>query len=215
LTPPTWKHVIWDLDGTLLDTYPATDGALLAALQGLGHAVSLEEVRRLTRLTLDHAIRTLANQLGLPEAELYTAYERQYAVLGLNHSPAMPGALEAMRAVRAAGGLNLLATHRDREGADWRLRAVGLDVWLDDLQSVSDGFPRKPEPALFLALLQRHRLDPATVLAVGDRDLDIVAGRAAGCGTALLLTPGTEMDTGADLVLDSLAELAPLFGANL
>ena len=88
-----WKHVIWDLDGTLLDTYPATDGALAAALSGLGREVSLDTVRRLTRLTLDHAVRTLAAQSGLPEAEIYFSYEQHYAVLGLNHSPAMPGAL--------------------------------------------------------------------------------------------------------------------------
>lgn len=214
MTPPAWKHVIWDLDGTLLDTYPATDGALLAALADLGRPVSPDAVRRLTRRTLDHAVRTLAGQLGLPVSALYAAYERHYAVLGLQHSPALPGARQALRAVRASGGLNLLATHRDREGALWRLRAAGLDAWLDDLQSVSDGFPRKPDPALFVALLTRYHLDPSGVLAVGDRDLDVAAGRAAGCGTALLLTPGTELDTGADLVLNSLTEVAALFAGG-
>ncbi len=203
-----WKHVIWDLDGTLLDTYPATDGALAAALGELGHEVSLETVRRLTRLTLDHAIQTSAKRFGLPEADIYAAYERQYAVLGLNHSPAMPGALEAMQAVRSRGGLNLLATHRDREGALWRLKAAGLDAEMDDLLCVSDGYPRKPDPALFLALLARHSLNPAQVLAVGDRDLDMAAAHSAGCRAALLLTPGATLDTGADWVLGELGELA-------
>ena len=203
-----WKHVIWDLDGTLLDTYPATDGALVAALGELGHEVSLEVVRRLTRLTLDHAVRTLAKQFGLPEAEIYSLYEQQYAVLGLNHSPAMPGALGAMQAVRARGGLNLLATHRDREGAMWRLKAAGLGTMLDDLLCVSDGYPRKPDPALFLALLERHGLNAAQVLAVGDRDLDALAAHLAGCRAALLLTPGVTLDTGADWVLGGLDELS-------
>lgn len=196
-----WKHVIWDLDGTLLDTYPATDGALAAALGELGREVGLDAVRRLTRVTLAHAIQTLAEQFGLPEAEIYSRYEQHYAVLGLNHSPAMPGALSAMRAVRAAGGLNLLATHRDREGALWRLKAAGLDAELDDLLCVSDGYPRKPDPALFLALLERHGLNPAQVLAVGDRDLDVAAAHSAGCRAALLLTPGVTLDTGAQWVL--------------
>ena len=204
-----WKHVIWDLDGTLLDTYPATDGALVAALGELGHEVSLDTVRRLTRLTLDHAVRTLAKQFGLPEAEIYSLYEQQYAVLGLNHSPAMPGALEAMQAVRAGGGLNLLATHRDRGGAMWRLKSGGLDTMLDDLLCVSDGYSRKPDPALFLALLERHGLNPAQVLAVGDRDLDVVAAHSAGCRAALLLTPGVTLETGADWVLGELFGLTP------
>ena len=203
-----WKHVIWDLDGTLLDTYPATDGALVAALGELGREVSLETVRRLTRITLAHAIRTLAAHFGLPEAEVYSRYEQHYAVLGLNHSPAMPGALSAMRAVRAAGGLNLLATHRDREGAITRLKAAGLDAELDDLLCASDGYPRKPHPALFLALLERRGLNPAQVLAVGDRVLDVAAAHSAGCRAALLLTPGVTLETGAEWVLGGLDELS-------
>ena len=202
-----WKHVIWDLDGTLLDTYPATDGALVAALHELGHKVGLDTVRCLTRITLDHAIQTLAKQFGLPEAEVYSVYAQQYAVLGLNHSPAMPGALEAMQAVRERGGLNLLATHRDREGALWRLKVTGLDAALDDLLCVSDGYPRKPHPALFLALLEQHGLNAAQVLAVGDRDLDMVAAHSAGCRAALLLTPGVTLDTEADWVLGGLEEM--------
>ena len=204
----SFRHVLWDLDGTLLDTYPATDGALAAALTGLGHPVTVAELVPLTRITLDHAAAHSAARFGLPVAEVCAAYEREYAVLGLKFSPAMPGAARAMQAVRDQGGLNLLATHRDREGALWRLKAAGLDTLLDDLLSVSDGYPRKPDPALFAALLARHGLDPAEVLAVGDRDLDIVAGRLAGCQTALLLTPGATLQTGADRVLRGLEELA-------
>ncbi|WP_424950209.1 HAD-IA family hydrolase [Deinococcus sp.] len=203
-----WNHVIWDLDGTLLDTYPATDGALAAALDGLGRPVTPEELRPLTRITLAHAVTALAGRFGLPEETVWAGYEREYAVRGLTFSPAMPGAQEAMRSVRAGGGLNLLATHRDREGALRKLKAAGLDKLLDDMLCVSDGFPRKPDPALFLALLEQHSLGPAEVLAVGDRELDIRAGRAAGCLTALLVTAGVPMHTGADRVLDGLGALA-------
>ncbi|WP_407540025.1 HAD-IA family hydrolase [Deinococcus radiomollis] len=205
--PVKFRHVIWDLDGTLLDTYPATDGALAAALSSLGYQVTPEALRPLTRITLQHAIAQTAAQSGLSIDAVYTAYEREYAVLGQQFSPAMPGALEAMSVVRERGGLNLLATHRDREGAVWRLKAAGLDTLLDDLLCVSDGYPRKPDPALFVALLEKHRLNPAEVLAVGDRDLDIRAGQAAGCKAALLVTAGVPIETSADWVLAGLKEL--------
>lgn len=203
-----FRHVIWDLDGTLLDTYPATDGALVAALSGLGYEITSEALRPLTRVTLDHAIAQTAERSGLPLGTVYAAYEREYAVMGQYFSPAMPGARAALQAGRDRGGLNLLATHRDREGASTRLRAAGLENLLDDLICVSDGYPRKPDPALFVALLERHRLNPAEVLAVGDRDLDIQAGRAAGCRTALLTTPGVELRTPADWVIGRLEELS-------
>ena len=209
--PVAFRHVIWDLDGTLLDTYPATDAALAAALSGLGYQVTPEALRPLTRITLQHATLQAAAQSGLSIEAIHTAYEREYAVLGQQFSPAMPGAPEAMRAVRERGGLNLLATHRDREGASWRLEAAGLNMLLDDLLCVSDGYPRKPDPALFVALLEKHRLAPAEVLAVGDRDLDVRAGQAAGCLTALLLTPGVTLETGADWVLGGLGDLVAVY----
>ncbi|GGR04837.1 HAD hydrolase-like protein [Deinococcus ruber] len=206
-----WKHVLWDLDGTLLDTYPATDAALMAALASLGAAVSVDDVRPLTRLTLAHAIQVQARHWKLPEDAIWTAYEREYQRLGQTAAPALPGALEAMRAVHAGGGLNLLATHRDRDGAAWRLKAAGLWPLLDDLLSVSDGYPRKPAPDLFGALLERWHLNPAEVLVVGDRTLDIDAGHAAGCPAALLVTLGVELGSRADVVLKSLFELAQLW----
>jgi HAD superfamily hydrolase (TIGR01509 family) len=208
------RHVLWDLDGTLLDTYPATDGALAAALSGLGHETAEAALRPLTRITLDHAILQTAASSGLPLDAVYAANEREYAVLGQQFSPAMPGARAALLAVRDRGGLNLLATHRDREGASARLKAAGLDALLDDLRSVSDGYARKPSPELFVALLEQYRLNPAEVLVVGDRDLDIRAGRAAGCLTALLVTEGVPMDTGADWVLGGLEELVTLPGSE-
>lgn len=206
--PNLWKHVLWDLDGTLLDTYPATDAALCAALASLGAAVSVQELRPLTRLTLAHAVEVQARRWALPEAAIWKAYEREYEQRGQEFAPALPGALAAMKAVRARGGLNLLATHRDRDGAAWRLKAAGLWDSLDDLLSVSDGYPRKPAPDLFRALLERWNLNPAEVLVVGDRTLDIEAGHAAGCKAALLLTPGVELGSGADVLLASLFELA-------
>ncbi|ULH14948.1 HAD-IA family hydrolase [Deinococcus sp. KNUC1210] len=206
-----WKHVLWDLDGTLLDTYPATDAALVAALTSLGVPVSLDDVRPLTRLTLAHAVDVQARRWALPEDAIWTAYEREYGQLGRAAAPALPGALEAMQTVQARGGLNLLATHRDRDGAAWRLKAAGLWDLLDDLLSVSDGYPRKPAPDLFEALLERWQLNPAEVLVVGDRTLDIEAGHAAGCPAALLVTPGVELGSRADVVLKSLFELAWLW----
>ncbi|GGJ73661.1 HAD family hydrolase [Deinococcus aquiradiocola] len=203
----TFRHVLWDLDGTLLDTYPATDGSLVAALAGLGAAVPLAEVQALTRLTLDHAVEVLSRRAGLHVPDVHAAYAREYAVRGQQAAPAMPGAAQVMRAVRAAGGLNLLGTHRDREGARWRLEAAGLDALLDDMLCVSDGYARKPDPALFRALLSRHALDARDVLVVGDRELDVQAGRAAGCRTALLLTPGVTVAHTADVELPDLTAL--------
>ena len=70
------------------------------------------------------------------------------------------------------------------------LSAAGLEV--DDLVSASDGFPRKPDPAMVAELLRRHDLDPADVLMVGDRPADVEAAASAGVLGVLLVTAGME-----------------------
>lgn len=182
----TVKHVIWDLDGTLLDTYPAIVETLLKVLAEHGVTGDPAGLRRLLSGTFNETVEGLARQHGLSAAGLHTAYAGAHDEARHLNQPAFEGAPAALRAVRASGGLNLLATHRDRAGTRTLLERAGLWPLLDDLASVSDGHARKPDGQLFQVLLNRHGLHAAEVLAVGDRRLDMDAGRAAGCRTALI-----------------------------
>ena len=80
--------------------------------------------------------------------------------------------------------------------------------------------PHKPSPAGVLALCAKMGAAPAETLVVGDYKFDILAGRAAGCQTALVLsthnpTPEELPDWGPpDLVVSSLRELLPRFAAE-
>ncbi|NLW98639.1 MAG: HAD-IA family hydrolase [Actinomycetales bacterium] len=185
--------IIWDLGGTLLDTYPVVDRALASVVDGgEPRDATLEEVARLTRVSSGHAIATLSERYGVPESELRDAYEGTKATWEVNPPPVMDGAREVIAAVTARGGLNLVATHRARESAEALLALVGLEV--DDLVSASDGFPRKPDPAMALELLRRHALDPSEVIGVGDRPGDVAAAEAAGGRGVLLTTAGLPLD---------------------
>jgi len=59
-----------------------------------------------------------------------------------------------------------------------------LDTFVDGV-TAEDGYPHKPDPAMFEALIARHGLARDEVLAVGDRDVDILAGKAAGVRVCL------------------------------
>ena len=82
----------------------------------------------------------------------------------------------------------------------------------DDLISTADGYLRKPDPAMYVAMLERHGLDPADCLAVGDRPIDAEAAAAAGLATATLESPEAPVDDRADHSVASLDELRPLLG---
>ena len=146
----------------------------------------------------------------MPEAEFEAAEESLKARWRSDPAPAMPGAHRLLHDVRAAGGLNLVVTHRDRGSAQSLLDGLGLEA--DDLISTADGYPRKPDPAMYVAMLERHGLDPADCLAVGDRPIDADAAAASGLATATLESPEAPVDDRADHSVASLDELRPLLG---
>ncbi|RPI99911.1 MAG: HAD family hydrolase, partial [Chloroflexi bacterium] len=95
------------------------------------------------------------------------------------------GVILACQRVLAAGGRNYIITHRGSASLmallDW-YRVGGLFA---DFVTRDDGFPRKPDPAAFNAVIDRHGLCRDEVLVVGDRKLDVLAGQAAGVHTCL------------------------------
>ncbi|MFC7374454.1 HAD-IA family hydrolase [Brachybacterium sp. GCM10030267] len=204
------RAVIWDLGGTLVDTYPDVDRALASAVHSEVDDAALREVARLTRVSSSHAIATLAERHGVSERRLRVAYEatKQH---WLNHPPAvMEGAPEVIEAVRRAGGMNLVATHRERSSAQALLDA--LELRIDDMVCAPDGFERKPDPAMIRELLSRHDLDPGECLAIGDRPADVEAAAAAGVRSVLLETPGVPMPAGSAPRITRVDELPGLLG---
>ena len=110
---------------------------------------------------------------------------------------------------RAAGGRNFVFTHRSGSVHDY-LAGAGLTAYFTEVTSAGTAFARKPDPAGNLYLMETHGLDPRRTLAVGDRELDILAGKRAGADTCLFSAePG---ETAADYVITDLSELYALVG---
>ncbi len=209
------RSVIWDLGGTLADTYPDVDRALASAVHVGPQPLTeheLAEVARLTRVSSGHAIEVLAERHGTSPEALRAAYEATKELWRTTPPPVMDGAQEVMEAVRRQGGLNLVATHRDRASATQLLHTLGLEV--DDMVCAPDGFPRKPDPAMVRELLRRHDLPAEDVLAVGDRPGDALSAQAAGVRGVLLETPGIPLEAEGVERVTTLAELLPLLGVR-
>ncbi|GAA1491425.1 HAD-IA family hydrolase [Brachybacterium sacelli] len=199
------RALIWDLGGTLVDTYPDVDRALASRIDPQPGQELLHEVAVLTRRSSSEAITTLAMRHGLAEETLRAAYESTKRRWRTRPAPVMAGARELLAAVRDAGGINLVSTHRDRASATALLEDLGLT--LDDIVCAPDGYPRKPDPTMIRALLSRHELDPGECLAVGDRPADVEAAHAAGVRGVLLETPGIPLQAGEAERITSLTEL--------
>jgi len=209
-----FRYLVWDFDGTLFDTYPPLVRAVERALADAGVSEARVQIERLLSITLADCVATLAVRHGLSAAELdgrITDYYRQATV---QETPPFPGAIRVCEGLIAVGGANYLFTHRTRLSLMRLLDAYAMAGLFADCLTVEDGYPRKPDPAGFIALLEKHALPRDDVLAVGDRALDIVAGQGAGVRTCLFSaqpSPGIQPDfrIGALVELERILGLEP------
>lgn len=178
-------NIIWDVDGTLFDTYPAIADAYVEVARAHGGAVDTREAGELARVGLGHCAGVLASRLGVPASVVSAEFEERYARGPLEAQGPFPGVVEVCRAVQAAGGLNTIFTHRGAVSTRALLQAHGMIDLFEIRVSVEDGYPKKPDPSGFRAVLERAKRSRETTIAIGDRMIDIAAGKAAGLYTVL------------------------------
>jgi len=206
-----FRYLLWDFDGTLFDTYPPLVRATERALADLGLSEPRQEIERLLSITLADCVTTLAERHSLDADELDARITDYYRQAPVQEMPPFPGAIQVCERLIASGGANYLFTHRTRPSLMRLLDGHGVAGLFADCLTVEDGYPRKPDPAGFIALLDKHALPRDEVLAVGDRDLDILAGQGAGVRTCLFNAqplPGIQPD----FQIGALVELERILG---
>jgi phosphoglycolate phosphatase-like HAD superfamily hydrolase len=182
------RHLIWDVDGTLFDTYPAIARSFQAAAHDLGAPAAYDEVMCLAQVSVDHCVTTLSTTYALPADQLEELFAQHYQTVTSKDQPPFAGVEAVCEHIRSRGGLNLIVTHRRRSGLDRLLATHRLTDYFADITSHDDAYPRKPDPAAFNVLIERHQLPREATLGVGDRDIDILAAQAAGLRAALFGT---------------------------
>jgi phosphoglycolate phosphatase-like HAD superfamily hydrolase len=207
----TIHNIIWDVDGTLFDTYPAIARAFKAALREFGQDDSLQRIMALARDSLGHCTTTLVEEHHLDEALFEAAVARHYERTEPADQPPFPGVKEVCEHIRGAGGQNVIVTHRGPQGTAELLAASGLSGLFSGCITAADAFPRKPDPAAFNEIIERHGLVRDETMAIGDRDIDVLAGKSAGLFTCFFGPENTDVD--ADLRIADFGDLARLVAA--
>jgi phosphoglycolate phosphatase len=181
------RLVIFDVDGTLVDSQADILGAMAAAfvLQGLD-VPPREAVLSIVGLSLNEAMARLVPDL--PEAlrdELVAGYKNSYmrtrvASDTLQTSPLYPGAREVLDLLsRQSHTLLGVATGKSQRGLDALIASHGLEG-LFLTRQVADHHPSKPHPSMLLAALRETGVDPADAVMVGDTSYDMDMAQAAG-----------------------------------
>lgn len=209
--------VLFDLDGTLVDSAADIAEAVNRTLDELGHPREDEATVRSwiglgTRVLLDSALRHAGSTADVDAMmpRLMVHYEDCL----LLHARLYPGTVEALDALADAGVAMSMATNKPERMARVLARAMGIDHYFTHVVGGDTLAERKPHAMPLLHLAALHGVAAADALMVGDSEADAGAAKAAGMDL-VLLRHGYPRDfdlerAGAVAVLDDLTTLPSL-----
>ncbi|MDJ0944334.1 MAG: HAD-IA family hydrolase [Kiloniellales bacterium] len=181
---PEPRLIVFDLDGTLVDSQHIIVEAMSAAFSGSGFAPpEARSVRRVVGLSLEEAVARLLPDAASCKAEAVADRYRD-AFLDLHADPAheeplYPGALETLAALDRPETLLGIATGKGRSGLRRVLQRHGLLERFVTLQTADDG-PGKPDPAMLSRAMAEAGVERRATLMVGDTTFDMEMARRAG-----------------------------------
>jgi HAD superfamily hydrolase (TIGR01549 family) len=159
----------------------------------------------LFRQTTSYALRRVAERFDLDQDELEAAYKAAYSALGPETQEPFPYVRDVCSFICESGGQNFIVTHRARESVEGLLQAHDLIDYFTDWIVKEDPYPRKPDPTSLLAMVRRHSLEADRCMAIGDREIDVLAGKRAGLMTCMLSGDGSSSQ--ADLTVTGFDQL--------
>jgi HAD superfamily hydrolase (TIGR01509 family) len=177
MTSPTNAGVLFDVDGTLLDTNYLHVLAWWRACRDAGHPdVTMAQLHR----AIGMASELLTEQvLGTVDDDAVEGHSRHFEELQ-ELAEATPGAADLVRACHDRGLVTVLATSAKSDDLDWMLPAIGAGDAVSGSTTSEDGERSKPAPDLLQAALDKHGLDPERTTVVGDTVWDVQSARRAG-----------------------------------
>ena len=184
MTPRPPALVVFDCDGTLVDSQHAIVACMEAAFAAEGEAPPpAAAVRRVIGLPLAECVARLGPDLaGERHARIVEAYKEHFFILRQrpdHHEPLFPGAVEALDAIERSGALLGIATGKARRGLLAVLERHGLADRFVTLQTGDVG-PGKPHPAMLERAIDEAGCTAAETVMIGDTVFDIQMARSAG-----------------------------------
>lgn len=199
---------IWDLDGTLLDSYDIIVDSLYKTYQEFGAELDKNEIHReVIRYTVGAFITRTEKSTGLPYDTIRKRFSEINDSRKLNIRP-MQHAADILFYLKSRGSRNFVFTHKGKS-AEPVLRNTGLYDFFDEIITGADGFPKKPDPSALNFLVQKHGLDRNKTFYVGDRTIDIECAVNAGIKSILFLPENsvTEPTGKEDFIVSDLLDI--------
>ena len=170
---------IWDLDGTLLDSYEAILSGIEETYAQFSIPFDKEKVRAfILKYSVQDLLVQVAEERGLDVDRLNQVRAQSLAEKNAQ-VVLMPGAREVLAWADKQGIQQFVYTHKG-DNALTILRDLGLDVYFTEILTSQSGFARKPSPEAATYLIDKHHLKPEQTYYIGDRSLDIEFAQNSG-----------------------------------
>ena len=170
---------IWDLDGTLLDSYEAILSGIEETFAQFAIPYDKGKVRE---FILKYSVQDLLVQVA-EERKLDVEVLNQVRAQSLAEKNAqvvlMPGAREMLAWADQAGIQQFVYTHKG-DNALTILRDLGLESYFTEILTSQSGFARKPSPEAANYLIDKYQLNPDNTYYIGDRTLDVEFAQNSG-----------------------------------
>ena len=170
---------IWDLDGTLLDSYEAILSGIEETFGQFDIPYDKEKVRE---FILKYSVQDLLVQVA-EERKLDVEVLNQVRAQSLSEKNAqvvlMPDAREVLEWADQAGIQQFVYTHKG-DNAFTILRDLGLESYFTEILTSQSGFVRKPSPEAATYLIDKYQLNLDNTYYIGDRTLDVEFAQNSG-----------------------------------
>lgn len=184
-----FRPIVFDLDGTLVDSAPDLHAAANRMLAELGRpALTLRQVTGFVGNGVPRLVERCLEATGGVEgrqAEALARFRRHYDAAPANLTRPYPGALSAARALRGAGCRLGICTNKPEVPARKLLRLLGMDGLFDAVVGGDTGPTQKPDPAPLHRTVENLGGSLASTLFVGDSEVDGLTAANAGVAFAL------------------------------
>jgi len=193
------KHIIWDFDGTLFNTYPEISKVFQKVLQEYNVEEKTSDILKNLHFSLWHAYSVYSKKHNLDLTQLQKTFSNLDEQMNPGTLKPFDNVIDIINSIK---GNNYIFTHRGISTYKY-LNYYDYTKYFMEIITREDGFKRKPNPQAINYLLKKYNLEKEKTIYIGDRLIDVQCAKNAGVQSCYFNSHNIEIDEQANYTINS------------